>query len=161
MYLQSMRNPPRKLQENSFSGFSLVEVVLAFGILAFAITALLGAFAVGMHSDRESIEELQATHIMQTMIAERRAAPALADTNFLLPALTNASSRGSSDPVSLNEIGRPLSGSRTGKYGLVYRVTPNAATNSAAVYCAIYWPGQGVPAQAQGRVEMATRIALP
>jgi uncharacterized protein (TIGR02598 family) len=158
-----MRLSPRKLLSlrHLFTGFSLVEVVMALGILAFAITALLGAFAVGMNTDRESIEELEATHILQTIIAERRANPVLTNTNMLLPVLNTNSDRSSSNAMSLDEIGRLQPGVRSGKFGLLYRVTTAPNTNSASVYCAIYWPGRATPDNAQGRVEMTTRIALP
>lgn len=158
-----MRIPPRKLQglRRHDKGFSLVEVVMALGILAFAITALLGAFAVGMNTDRESIEELEATHILQTIIAERRANPTLANTNLLLPVLNSNWVCNSSNALSLDEIGRLQPGTRSGKFGLIYRITPTANTNSSSVYCAIYWPGRATAANAQGKVEMTTRIALP
>jgi hypothetical protein len=133
---------------------------MALGILAFAITALLGAFAVGMNTDRESIEELEATHILQTIIAERRANPTLTNGNMLLPVLLTNSVCDSANAISLDEIGRMLPGTRSGKFGLLYRVTPAANSNSASVYCAIYWPGRATPDNAQGRVEMSTRIAL-
>jgi uncharacterized protein (TIGR02598 family) len=158
-----MRISPRKLLSFRLriTGFSLVEVVMALGILAFAITALLGAFAVGMNTDRESIEELEATHILQSLLAERRANPVLTNTNMLLPVLSSNSVISSSNALSLDEIGRLQPGTRNGKFGLLYRVTPSPNTNSAAVYCAIYWPGRAKPENAAGRVEMTTRIALP
>lgn len=158
-----MRFSPRKLLSHrpGFAGFSLVEVVMALGILAFAITALLGAFAVGMNTDRESIEELEATHILQSIIAERRANPTLTNTNMLLPVLSSDSDRSSTNAISLDEIGRMQPGTRNGKFGLLYRVTTAPNTNSASIYCAIYWPGRAKPEDAAGRVEMTTRIALP
>jgi len=158
-----MRISPRKLlgHRPDSGGFSLVEVVMALGILAFAITALLGAFAVGMNTDRESIEELEATHILQSIIAERRANPTLTNTNMLLPVLNTNSIRTSYNAISLDEIGRVQQGARNGKFGLLYSVAPSPNTNSASIYCAIYWPGRAKPEDAAGRVEMTTRIALP
>jgi uncharacterized protein (TIGR02598 family) len=99
-----MRISPRKLLSFRLriTGFSLVEVVMALGILAFAITALLGAFAVGMNTDRESIEELEATHILQSLLAERRANPVLTNTNMLLPVLSSNSVISSSNALSLD-----------------------------------------------------------
>lgn len=38
-------------------GFSLVEVVLAIGILSFAILALIGLFSVGMAADQDAAED--------------------------------------------------------------------------------------------------------
>lgn len=157
-----MRFSPRKRfpVRAASSGFSLVEVVMALGILAFAITALLGAFAVGMNTNRESVEELEATHILQSIIAERRANPTLTNGEMLLPVLLTNSVCDSANAVSVDEIGRLLPGTRSGKFGLFYRITPSANSNSASVYCAIYWPGQASPDNALGRVEMSTHIAL-
>lgn len=143
------------------SGFSLVEVVIALGILAFTITALLGMLVVGMNTDRETIEELEATHILQTIFNERRANPKLDDDHLLLPRLDQTATRNAANPLSVDEIGRPLPEVRAGKFGLVYRITPDPASNTSVLYCAIFWPGRATPENAQGRVEMATRIALP
>lgn len=143
------------------SAFTLVEVVIALGILSFSITALLGALSIGMNTNRESIEELEATHILQSMLTERRARPVQEDSNLCLPPLDVSACRDSGNPVILDSMGRPASGAQTGKFGLVYRVTPNPDKSGADVFCAIYWPGQLKPANSLGRVEIATKIVLP
>jgi uncharacterized protein (TIGR02598 family) len=52
--------------------FSLVEVVLAIGILAFGLIVILGLLPMGLKSNRDSTEESQAVSLMQTVIVDRQ-----------------------------------------------------------------------------------------
>lgn len=68
-------------------GFSLVEVVLALGVFAFALVALIGLLPLGMQSNRESREETEAMGLVRHLVAERRAQPFTNGTSNGLPAL--------------------------------------------------------------------------
>src|SRR5687768_5030772 len=48
-------------------GFSLVEIVLAIGIIAFAFVALFGLLPVGLKVFRESVDEANETWILQSL----------------------------------------------------------------------------------------------
>ncbi|MDR1191249.1 MAG: Verru_Chthon cassette protein B [Verrucomicrobiales bacterium] len=52
--------------------FSLVEVVLAIGVMAFGLMVIIGLLPIGMKSNRDSTEENQAVSIMQAVIADRQ-----------------------------------------------------------------------------------------
>jgi uncharacterized protein (TIGR02598 family) len=70
--------------------FSLVEVVLAMGIISFALIILLGLVPVGMKSNIDSMGESQAVNLMQALIADRQATAFSANSSvYNLPALTN------------------------------------------------------------------------
>ncbi len=49
-------------------GFTLVEVVLALGIIGFAILAILGILPVGLNTGRSAQDETRAAQIAQTII---------------------------------------------------------------------------------------------
>ena len=51
--------------------FSLVEVVLAMGIIAFALIIMVGLLPVGLKSNSDSMVESQAVNLMQALIADR------------------------------------------------------------------------------------------
>jgi uncharacterized protein (TIGR02598 family) len=53
----------------SKTGFSLVEVVLAIGVIGFAIVAILGVLPVGLSSSHSSQGETRATQIAQDTFA--------------------------------------------------------------------------------------------
>ena len=49
--------------------FSLVEVVLALGVISFAIVAILGVFPLGLSTSRSAQDETRAPQIAQTILA--------------------------------------------------------------------------------------------
>ena len=51
------------------SGFSLVEVVLALGVLAFSILAIMGIIPAGLNSSRSSQDETRAAQLAQMVFA--------------------------------------------------------------------------------------------
>jgi len=57
-------------QDNSKSGFSLVEVVIALGVVAFALISVLGLIPVGLQSFRQAIDNSATTQIVQRVVNE-------------------------------------------------------------------------------------------
>ena len=132
------------------SGFSLVEVVLALGIAAFALMTLVALLPQGISLIGESEEEARAVNALTQVLADREASPALSlSERFKLP-----SARG-------------LTGVATGSFGLdgggVYQENPNLeasrlrisyrltppASNSAApplLWLRASWPAQNTNA---------------
>lgn len=53
-------------------GFSLVEVVLAIGVLSFAVIALMGLFSVGMTTDRRSTETTLVASMASQVMSDLR-----------------------------------------------------------------------------------------
>jgi uncharacterized protein (TIGR02598 family) len=53
----------------SRSAFSLVEVVLALGVISFAIVAILGVFPVGLNTSHSAQDETRAPQIAQMILA--------------------------------------------------------------------------------------------
>jgi len=76
--------------------FSLVEIVLAMGIIAFALIVLFALLPVGLKSNTDSIGESQAVNLLQALIADRQASGYYTNSSvYNLPALTNVTSTGS------------------------------------------------------------------
>ncbi len=65
-----MVSPIRMIRPQS--GFSLVEVAMAVGVVAFALLAIVGLLAVGMNASRESREETRSVLLSQDMLAKVR-----------------------------------------------------------------------------------------
>jgi uncharacterized protein (TIGR02598 family) len=57
------------------AGFSLVEVVIALGIVSFALLAVIGLLPIGMQTNRDSVEETQALTVLGAIAADRRVSP--------------------------------------------------------------------------------------
>jgi len=71
---QTARRPRINNQQseigNRQSAFSLVEIVLALGVVAFSVIAILGLFPVALDAARESQRQTTATLIAQTVFSE-------------------------------------------------------------------------------------------
>lgn len=73
------------------SGFSLVEVVLALGVIAFALVGIMGLFPVAIKSAQESQRETRATLIAQQIFSDLRAGTGANRLIVRGPSATNAS----------------------------------------------------------------------
>ena len=70
------------------TGFSLVEIVLAIGIISFAIVAIMGMFPVALRSAQESQRETRAALIAQDIYSN---IGSVTGTNRTIPIGTNSS----------------------------------------------------------------------
>ncbi len=61
--------------------FSLVELVLALGVLAFCLIAVFGLMPVGMQTNRNATSQTAATNIIGGIVADLRTTPAAATTS--------------------------------------------------------------------------------
>ncbi len=53
-------------------GFSLVEVVIALGVISFALVAIIGLLPIGLASNRGSIQETRANHLAEETFSTLR-----------------------------------------------------------------------------------------
>ncbi len=51
------------------SGFSLIEVVLALGVISFSLVAILAVFPAGFSANRSSIDDTRAAQLAQALVA--------------------------------------------------------------------------------------------
>ena len=61
------------LRSRSATGFSLVEVTLALGVAAFALTAILGMLPVGLKTQQAGVNQTKANAIISQIIDDLRA----------------------------------------------------------------------------------------
>lgn len=66
-----MKEPPTRRA----AGFSLIEVTLALGIIAFAFLAVFGLLPVGLDTFRRSMDRTEAAQIAQRLVAEAQQTP--------------------------------------------------------------------------------------
>lgn len=144
------------------SAFSLIEVVLAVGIFAFVAVALIGLFSYGLKINRESVDEMEATALAQSLLSTRAAAPTNTLTNCALPRLDQPVEIAPSAPVFISADGTLVPQGTAARFGLVYRVQPQPVpAGVSSVYVCLYWPAQAEADKAQGRCEIFRTVALP
>jgi len=153
--------------------FSLVEVVIALGIFVFAGFALIGLLSVGVQSNRDSKEQLQAANIIEFLCSTRRVVPTTsisAQPNFPLPDLS-ISANNFTLPIYLTWDGLETPGNTQAGaiFGLLYNITapapgtytPKINPGFSTVYICIYWPAEAPLTSASGHVELTSTFALP
>lgn len=89
-------------QSSWASAFSLVEVVLALGVISFAIVGIMGLFPVAMRTGQESQRETRATHIARKIYSDLKAGPAT--NTFLCTTPGNFQTINLANPSSPYEI---------------------------------------------------------
>ncbi|MEI8045486.1 MAG: hypothetical protein WCL11_29020 [Verrucomicrobiota bacterium] len=143
------------------SAFSLVEVVIAIGLVSFALLSLIGLLTVGLKSSRESAEDTILSLCTGT-------AQALVRTNGFSGASTNPSLNDANpdfffdaDGILLTDTnGAPLTIQSNAVYGcLVTRGAPalsQATTNMLIYQLKFVWPLAAPAANRQQRIVPAS-----
>ncbi len=129
----------------SKAGFSLIEVVIALGIFAFCIVAIVGLLPVGMNSVRSVSNENNAIHIASSIEGIWQVAPTnskITITNFITNLLvTNASTGNYSTNYFFNEFGEQVdSVGASVKMNYTVRTNPVPMTNAYSVNMTFSWP---------------------
>jgi uncharacterized protein (TIGR02598 family) len=70
-----------KSGDSRAAAFSLVELVLALGIVAFCLFAVFGLMPVGMQTNRNATSQTAAANIIAAIVADLRTTPAAATTS--------------------------------------------------------------------------------
>ncbi len=150
----------------SQSAFTLIEVMLALGIFSFALVAIFGLFFVGINTNKESSDQIEAANLASLLISTRRSIPTNSITNsFALPPLNVPYA--SSGVYLTNTDGVALDGTLTGTraYNLYYQAGTNAATGPhlAQIHLLLWWPlAAPLPTNNPAtRYELTTQVALP
>jgi len=140
--------------------FSLVEVVMALGIISFALIAVIGLVTVGLQTNRESAGQIQAANTMSLLMATARGLPTNPPSGFAIPNLNQAAV---TNTVRIAVDGTTNSGNPS--YNLYYIVGTNVITGPklANVYLCLWWPlAAQKPTNNPGAYyEVAAQVALP
>ncbi len=72
MTLNRYARPPYRRCDSRAAAFSLVELVLALGIVAFCLFAVFGLMPVGMQTNRNATSQTAATNIIAAIVADLR-----------------------------------------------------------------------------------------
>jgi len=127
-----------------FAGaFSLIEVVLALGVLAFAILSILALLPLGLQNNRDSYEESVGANIIGSMVADWRSLATNGSNGvspvFGLPRFRQGMSL--SNTLGISDGGQ-VTNLAVARYRVSYRIV-QPATNSFAPYYVnfiVSWP---------------------
>lgn len=139
-------------------GFSLVEVVLALGIAAFALVAIVGMLPVGLKLARESDEESRAVNVLTQVVADCRAVSGEASSEiYHFPALIGTTPL--TNTFAVGEDGSYLDQDFTkARYRVSYSLIPprSGSGDPWLLWTRAAWPAQST--NASGAVESLNSI---
>jgi uncharacterized protein (TIGR02598 family) len=121
-------------------GFSLIEVVLALGIVGFSLIGILGLFPVALNTAKDSQNETRVAFIAQSIYSDFRTLRGIRDIQGNLHSLTNST-------VLTNNYA--LEGTLTNAAQKFFTATITVKTAPALlpsgfqVDTTFYWPGAG------------------
>lgn len=153
----SCRSPERS---HTNEGFTLVEVALSLGLVAFCLVALLGLFSTGLNQHRDSTKNVEAAHLMAQLLAERTAQDSTSDPSLALPPLNVPAATRSDEPaILLDGNGERTASLQDAVFGLSYRIAPALDTDPAVlqgharVWVCLSWPAGAPATQSSGSYE--------
>lgn len=143
------------------AAFSLVEVTLAIGIVAFALIPIVALLPVGLKSAGDSTSESQAVNLLNSISADRLATPyTLPSTRFNLPALspTPAAAVTGFFGIADDEQYVAAADIAQARYRITYRIVPPAAGRGPLmIHYRASWPAQNTAAPEIVEVVVACR----
>lgn len=160
--------PATRTPERALLGFSLVEVVVALGIITFCVVAILSLFSLGLRNARDSESEIRAGNLALSLIGRMRAAPRadLTSQGFLFGPLTNGGgplfSVSPTAPWYLKGDGTRASDANSAMNSNGYALTADGAfdpTNKiATISFTMWWPAAAALTNASGKYRVSTFV---
>ncbi len=131
-------------------GFSLIEVVLALGVLSFAILSIMALLPMGLQTNRDSYEESVGTNLIGAMVADWQSLR-VGGTNrtspvFKLPKLEPLMQQ--TNALGIDESGE-ITSLASARYKVAYRIIPPTVADSFSPYFisfVVSWPAQSTNA---------------
>lgn len=143
------------------SAFSLVEVVLALGVVSFAIVAILGILPTGLQTGKSSQDETRATQLAQSVLATMASQAPTQFNNVQLelndgsPVQFDLSGSEPKPPFYADNDGKMIGAPAGASYKIA--VTTNGAPpgfdpgNANQVTVRVSWPANAPPAAQTSR----------
>jgi type II secretory pathway pseudopilin PulG len=150
----------RPFYSRESAAFSLVEVVLALGIMVFGVVVVIGLLSVVLQTTRESRDQMGAADAASHIIAVRRAEPTNSLANVFLPAVNQDwDSPPATGGSYISDDGAPATAASATFYA-TYHVGTNAGTGTRAgnIDISLFWPA-GASTNAQSHYEVFTTVS--
>lgn len=159
-----MNASPLGRAARSHHAFSLVEVVLALGIAAFCLIALLSLMSTAMKSDAETRRIVDASATASLLLQARRIDPYATGTSpfggLALPGAPAEPSSLSASNVMIDAGG--MADAADPSFAMTYRVE-RLATNSniCRIFLRLSTPPQAADSRSQSHYEVVSSVRLP
>ncbi len=140
--------------------FSLVEVVLALGLIAVVLVSLLGIYVIGIETERNSAAQIRAANLATRLMSERRHNPREINPALLIPPLDDPSLGTSGKTVYFSENEGAVTNAADAT--MACRITSTLSSDSKLAYLTLrfFWPAATASATARPNYRVATAVRL-
>jgi hypothetical protein len=118
-----------------------------------------------LKTNRDSVDEMEATNLAQSLLGQRRATPVGTPAGVALPPFDTSVSIPKATPIFLTADGTVVTSASAARFGCIYRIAaptaPAPPRSLTRVYLCLFWPPQAGADKAQGRYEIASTFTLP
>jgi uncharacterized protein (TIGR02598 family) len=149
------------MRTSSSSAFSLVEVVIAMGVAAFCLVAMLGLIPSGVKSVKAATDQTGATTVLDEVVTDLRSTPVGSNSSptfgISLPAAGTASAKTSTNLI-FSETGSMVS---SNDFNARYVAAITLSNSSAFITTALIqvrWPPVVGPSNSLGTIETMSTI---
>lgn len=149
-----MPYPSTRFERRSSAAFSLVEVVLALGLVSFALLALMGMIPVGLRQHSVSTEEVRALELITAVASDICNSTETNNTSKQFKVdITAPSGNGGQiySPFYVDENFKAVSNPSEARYSVAVTYT-QPATNTVPAYMRVVvaWPGSSATFSSTG-----------
>lgn len=148
------------MRTSSSSAFSLVEVVIAIGVAAFCLVAMLGLIPTGVKSVKATTDQTAATTVLDEVVTDLRSTPLGSNSSprFGISFPTAGSAASLSTNLVFSETGTMVSSNDfNARYAAAITLSNNS-TFSTAVLIQVTWPAVAGVSNTLGTVETVSTI---
>ena len=151
-------------------GFSLIEVTLALGIIAFAMIPLVGLLSTGLNIQKQAIDQARAVQVQSSATSAIWGVRKTTSGGEFLPPLQSVNVGAGQSQLGWTEQGTfvPESDTSLDRRGSVVILQPTAPTQvqSRSAYISVAWPASarwvsGKWTNAEGSVETVVYFNIP
>jgi len=137
-----MTSLPFALPASRLRGFSLVEVALAIGILAFGLVSIFGLLPIGLSTLRDGGMEEAGTDLLAMAAADLRATPPLADAASPIFQVKPYPDEPEETALLLTSTGAVAPSDQEAAFRLIAAPLPSADPTLAVWRLRVEWPPQ-------------------
>ncbi|MEM9444799.1 MAG: hypothetical protein AAGA18_05540 [Verrucomicrobiota bacterium] len=152
------------------TGFSLVEIVVALGIMSFSVVAILGLFSLGLDSVGDSEAKLAAANVASELLERWKSDPTRQMEDMPISSIYNIEALSQNPPSSstveyIDESGRKTS-QQEAKFRLEYRIWNASATEGSAattfvrIQLQLFWPAASKTITPNNTYEVMTTVRV-
>jgi hypothetical protein len=150
-----------KARSSNAPAFSLIEVVMALGVVSFALVVLLALSSSGLVLQGKTDHITRASETASSLFAVRRFSPTAPIADWPIKPLTDYSAALQTQSGFIDDTGRITSSAEKAAFRYRLRASYDADTRAGFFDLLLWWPARRQSPEGAEQLRMVTMIANP